>query len=360
MAWAWRRKDEAEAARLWGHAAKQGLADAQYSLGACYVHGMGVEKDEAEAARLYGQAAEQGVAAAQNDLGILFASGTGVEKDEAKAAWLWGQAAKQGHVDAVHSLGMSYATPKGVEHDEAKAALLYAHAAKLGHTAAQFSLGCCYALGEEVEADMAQVARLFGQAVEQDNANARWWLRWCYEHGQGTGQDASAASEQYRRAVEGGCTAANASLRLCFEKGRRVPNSDPVKAARLYALAAEGGTSSMTAYDQTMNMLPDNRRAPDVPSPAALARTRYAVNLLNLAARFGHVAAAQQLESLAGRRDVVSTCCVGCGEVRKLNTCSKCCIARFCDRECSARMWPAHKASCKAWRAEAAGSGTAS
>jgi hypothetical protein len=72
------------------------------------------------------------------------------------------------------------------------------------------------------------------------------------------------------------------------------------------------------------------------------------------------VAAAQQLEALAGRREVVSACCVGCGAVRKLKTCSKCRVARFfCDMECTARMWPAHKASCKAWRAEAApGSGT--
>jgi hypothetical protein len=87
------------------------------------------------------------------------------------------------------------------------------------------------------------------------------------------------------------------------------------------------------------------------------------VYALNLSARPGHVAAAQQLEVLAGRRDVVSACCVGCGAVRKLKTCSKCRVARFsafCDMECTARMWPAHKAICKAWRAESAGSGTAS
>jgi hypothetical protein len=81
---------------------------------------------------------------------------------------------------------------------------------------------------------------------------------------------------------------------------------------------------------------------------------------LNLAARLGHVTAAQQLEALAGRCNIVSACCVGCGTVRKLKTCSKCRVARFCDKECTARMWPAHKASCKAWRAESAGSGTAS
>jgi hypothetical protein len=133
-----------------------------------------------------------------------------------------------------------------------------------------------------------------------------------------------------------------------------VPRSDPAEAARLYALAAGGGTTGKTAFDEAMAVLSDNSLAPGVPSAAALARTRHAVYSLNLAARLGNVAARQQLKALAGRRDVVSACCRGCGAVRKLKTCFKCCVARFCDRVCSARMWPAHKASCKAWRAESA------
>jgi hypothetical protein len=138
-----------------------------------------------------------------------------------------------------------------------------------------------------------------------------------------------------------------------------VPRSDPEVAARLYALAAEGGTSRKEAFAEAMAIVPGQSLAPDVPSAAALARTRYAVYGLNLAARLGHEAAALQLNVLAGRRDVVSDCCVGCGAVRKLKACSKCRVARFCDKECTARMWQAHKASCKAWRADVAGSGTA-
>jgi hypothetical protein len=29
---------------------------------------------------------------------------------------------------------------------------------------------------------------------------------------------------------------------------------------------------------------------------------------------------------------------VGCGAMRQLKTCAKCGIARFCDKECAARM----------------------
>jgi TPR repeat protein len=115
-----------------------------------------------------------------------------------------------------------------------------------------------------VEVDEAKAVRLLRQAAEQDHAYARLRLGWCYEHGQGTGQDESVAVQQYRLAVEGGCALANASLGLCFEKGRGVPRTDPAEAARVYALAAEGGASGKTAFDEAMSMLPDEGLAPDV------------------------------------------------------------------------------------------------
>jgi TPR repeat protein len=289
------------------------------------------------------------------NLGLCYATGKGVEKDEAEAARLYGQAAKQGHANAQYNLGLCHTHGKGVEEDEAKAARLYRQAALQGDAGAQYHLSIYYALGKGTEADKAQAARLFWQAAEQDIADAQWWLGWCYEHGQGTGQHASAAVEQYRRAVAGGCAVAFASLGLCFEKGRGVPRSDSAEAARLYALAAEGGASGEEVFDEAMDVLPNQSLAPDVPSAAAMARTRRAVYSLNLAARLRHVAATQQLEALAGRRDVVSACCVGCGAVRSLKTCNKCRVARFCDMECTARVWTAHKASCKAWRADSAG-----
>jgi TPR repeat protein len=159
--------------------------------------------------------------------------------------------------------------------------------------------------GEGVEKDRANAVRLFGQAADQGNANARLQLGWCYEHGQGIGQNASAAVEQYRLAAEAGDKIATTSLGLCFEKVRGVPRGDAAEAARLYALAAEDGTRGETAFTIAMAMLPDSSLAPYVPSAAALVRTRHAVHHLNLAARLGHVPAAQQLEALAGRRNVV-------------------------------------------------------
>jgi TPR repeat protein len=279
-------------------------------------------------------AAEQGEAGSQFDLGWKYAHGEGVKVDKAKAAQLFGQAAEQGHDEAQHELGLCYAHGEGVEMDVAKAARLSGQAAEQGHAEAQYELGTCYALGTGVEKDEAKAARLYGQAAEQGRGAARLWLGWLYEHGQGTGQDASVAVEQYRLAAAMDdrcetCETAIASLGLCFEKRRGVPRSNPAEAARLYALAAKATCSGCEEFEEAMAVLPDDSLAPDVPSAAARARTRRAVYLLNLAARLGHVAAAQQFEALAGRRDAVSACCVGCGAERKLKTCSKCRVARF-------------------------------
>jgi TPR repeat protein len=201
-----------------------------------------------------------------------------------------------------------------------------------------------------VEVDKAEAARLHWQAAERGHADAQRRLGWCYEHGQGVGQDVRAAMDQYILAAEGGCLAANANLGICFEKGRGVPRSDPAEAARLYTLAAADCASAEQVFEYAMGVLPEESVPADVSAAAAQARNQSAVSSLNRAARRGHAGAAKQLEVLAGRRDVVSACCVGCGAVRKLKTCSKCRTARFCDAECTARMWPAHRASCRAWR----------
>jgi TPR repeat protein len=156
----------------------------------------------------------------------------------------------------------------------------------------------------------------------------------------------------YRLAIEGGCVDANVNLGLCFEKGRGVP-LDRAEAERLYQLAARSGCAHAhartSAFIGTLDAAiagPSHGVAPAV----ALERTRDAVYGLNLAARLVDSAAAEHLSALAGRRDVTAACCVGCGASRKLKTCSECRVARFCDMECTARMWPAHKASCKEWR----------
>jgi TPR repeat protein len=234
----------------------------------------------------------------------------------------------------------------------AQAARLYGRAAEQGLAQAQYNLGVCYANGEGVPQDEAEAARLYRQAADQGLADAQYILGRRHEHGNGVRYDMGEAVALYRLAIAGGCVAANVNLGLCHEKGRGVP-LDRAEAERLYQLTARSGSSSAHAPTSACICTLDGILA-GLPHGMAPAETfkliRDAVYSLNLAARLGDSAAAEHLAMLAGRRDVTSACCVGCGASRKLKTCSKCRVARFCDMECTARMWPAHKASCKAWR----------
>ena len=61
--------------------AEQGVAKAQWALGALYRYGQGVPKDDAEAVKWYRKAAEQGDADGQLNLGHMYSGGYGVPED---------------------------------------------------------------------------------------------------------------------------------------------------------------------------------------------------------------------------------------------------------------------------------------
>lgn len=65
-----------------------------------YEHGEGVPKDYQRAAELYCTAARQGSAEAQFSLGWMYANGRGLARDDELAAGLFGLAAAQGHEQA--------------------------------------------------------------------------------------------------------------------------------------------------------------------------------------------------------------------------------------------------------------------
>lgn len=117
-------------------AAEQGLAQAQFSLGAMYAEGLGVVKDDAQAVRWYQRAAEQGLADAQFTLGLRYEDGRGVPKDDAQAVHWYRRAAEQGHARAQVRLGLMYAEGRGVPRDEQQAYFWWLLAAARGDAAA--------------------------------------------------------------------------------------------------------------------------------------------------------------------------------------------------------------------------------
>ena len=78
-------KNYVEAAKWFRKAAEQGLAPAQYMLGAMYAVGDGVPKNDIESMKWTRKAAEQRESKSQFHLGLIYAEGAGVRKDNIEA-----------------------------------------------------------------------------------------------------------------------------------------------------------------------------------------------------------------------------------------------------------------------------------
>ena len=131
-----------------------------------------------------------------------------------------------------------------------------------------------------------------------------------YARGEGVAQDWTEAARCYRLAAEQGHAGAQLALGGCYERGEGVAR-DWAEAVRYYRLAAA--------------------QASDLSAECSAAL----------------IAACDRI---ACSREVATACCLGCGARRKLKTCSRCQVAKFCGAECVARAWPAHKPNCRLWR----------
>lgn len=88
--------------------ARQGVPQAQYSLGRMYAFGQGVERDMVTAVTWYRKAAEQGLAEAQYHLGEAYGAGEGVPQDYVRA-YQWMQRAAQNGEEKAKAAMQSYA-----------------------------------------------------------------------------------------------------------------------------------------------------------------------------------------------------------------------------------------------------------
>jgi hypothetical protein len=141
--------------------AKQGDAEAQYSLGVMHKIGWGVQRDEAESAKWYRKAAKQGHAGA-----LLYAP-----SDDDGADWER-KAAEQGHADAQYFLGGRYENGRVVTQNYAEAAKWYRKAAELGRADAQYRLGMMYDAGRGVKQDHAEAEKWLREAAAREHAEA--------------------------------------------------------------------------------------------------------------------------------------------------------------------------------------------
>ena len=125
--------------------AQGGDAQAQLKVAKSYKFGDGVEENDKEAFYWFEKAAKQGVAQAQCSLGMIYAMGNSFVKPNPQESIKWFElSAAQNEVEAIYSLGVSYQNGIGVKVNEQKFLECYKKAADLGHETAQSNYGNYY------------------------------------------------------------------------------------------------------------------------------------------------------------------------------------------------------------------------
>jgi TPR repeat protein len=105
---AFKRRDFAEAMRLWRPLAEQGDDDAQVDLASLYLNGNGVPQDYAQALIWERKAADRGNVVAQAVLGAMFEFGRGVPQDNVQAHMWFDLAASRPADSSIHDLARQY------------------------------------------------------------------------------------------------------------------------------------------------------------------------------------------------------------------------------------------------------------
>lgn len=195
----------------------RGLAEggdmaAQFQAGIVYRTGRGVPRDDAEAARWYLLAARQGHPGAQFNLGLMYLSGEGVAKSDTEAAQWMRKAAEQGHAAAQFNLGAFYTRGQGVDKSASDAEHWTRKAAEQGLAAAQVALGDMYDEGRGVPADGALSAAWYRKAAEQGDVTGQFYLAQCFEYGVAGSRDPNQARAWYAKAAAQGHREAGAAL----------------------------------------------------------------------------------------------------------------------------------------------------
>ncbi len=143
----------AKAVEWFERAAAQKDVQAMTKLAELYTTGKLVKKNEARAFELYTALSDMGNAPAQSNLAIMYFEGNAVAQDLRKAEQLMQQAAAQGLPDAQNHLARFYMeghAQGGINFKEA--VKWYRLAARQGHADAQMAMGMAYHFGDGVEA----------------------------------------------------------------------------------------------------------------------------------------------------------------------------------------------------------------
>lgn len=176
-----------------------------------------------------------------------------------------------------------------------------------------------------------------------------------YENAQGVHCDYVEANRWFTLAAEQGHAMAHKCLGTNLLKGRGVAR-DPVAAVRHLRIAADSG-DRMAQFLLGELLLNGSNGVPRDVRKGCKLLSAVALSGDNQGSAGGegdqyHVSALAYLINRSNEKAVASTCCVGCGRMKKLMACERCRIARYCSARCQAKAWPTHKNVCAEWTSE--------
>jgi TPR repeat protein len=202
-------------------AANNGDTTAQLFLAECYAgQHAGVTPDAERMVDFLWLAAGRDVPEAFAKIAFCYEEGLGLAKDTTLAVRWYQQALDRGYAQAAINLGHCYAVGRGVPQDQRKAFELYQRAADLNLPLGHYNLGVAYALGEGVAIDEQRAFTHFQIAAQAGLMRAQYNLGVSYEEGRGTEADLPKAYHWYRLAAEQGDDNACVALAWCLWRGR--------------------------------------------------------------------------------------------------------------------------------------------
>jgi hypothetical protein len=177
-------------------AARQGNAEAEYSLAGMYKNGQGITADRDQAGEWYRRAAAQNHARAKSALILMEANQRRFEQALSSAA--------DGNVDSQYKLANMYAMGIGTNTDPERALQWYQRAAQRGHDKAQYKLARLLYSDLEETSDAPAAFAWFLSSAKQNYAPAQYYVAEMYALGRGVERDLEQALLWYRKAAEGG------------------------------------------------------------------------------------------------------------------------------------------------------------
>ena len=189
-----------EAIRYLSLSAAKGYSEAQFTLGLCYVNGLGIEKDISLGNINIAKAAKA------NNIKALYYMANYYEEDKEfeKMINIYHILADEfDDPEASANLGTSYMFGSTITQDYNKA-YFYLNKAYNGGVRDMIatSLGLLYYMGNGINKDYSKALELFKEAANDDEPNAMCYLASMYENGIEVEKDLNKAIEYYKKASE--------------------------------------------------------------------------------------------------------------------------------------------------------------